>query len=410
MKIAFVLFFSFLQFCVVAQTITGIVKDAERNEPLSGVTVYIGNSSRSTVTNSNGAFSIEGFSNSSFELLFSLVGYQVYMIPSEKIGKSQLLVKLKAKDNQLDPVAIQAYEKDGWKKWGRLFTDDFIGMLPFSNQCTIKNTDVIKFRFSKKNNELEAIALEPLIIVNDYLGYKIRYDMNFFLHNFNSHYVFYAGYPVFSNISNGTHYLKVREKRREEVYTGSLMHFMRALYKESLESEGFQIRKMQKIPNTEKKRADSILKANTYVSIKPDGSRVIMNKLEQIYPRDSINYFKSLRRQPDILSVLNNRFLTAKDILVQKDSIGTIFEIPDYLHITFPSKLELPEYYVNKLNINGDSCITSVISFLEDKKLKVFEDGKYYPPTNVLSEQYWSWSEKISSMLPTDYKRKKDEK
>ncbi|PZP51897.1 MAG: hypothetical protein DI598_02070 [Pseudopedobacter saltans] len=410
MKIALAIVLYFLCSYVHAQTITGIVKDTENGKPLIGVTVYIGNSSRSTVSDGNGTFSIVGFSNSPYELIFSFVGYEILVIPSQKIGKEPLNITLKPKENSLDPVAVQTFEKDGWKKWGKLFMDNFIGTLPFSNQCTIKNKDVIKFRYSEKKNELEAIAFEPLIIVNDYLGYKIRYDLEYFINNFKSHYVFYAGYPVFSNISNSSHYLKIREKRRAEVYTGSLLHFARAMYNNTIKEDGFQIRKLQKIPNLEKKRVDSIYKNNNYVSIRPDGTKLIMNKVGQLFPRDTVNYFKAVQRQPDILNILSNKFLSANDLFVRKDTSAKVFEIPDYLYITFPSKLELPEYYTNKFNINGDSCITAVISFLDDKKLSFYSNGAYFPPTNLLTEQYWSWSDKISSMLPFDYKKLKDEK
>lgn len=251
MKTLFIVILTFLQAIVAAQTITGKVLDAETGTALSGAAVYISNSSRSTVTDNKGAFSIEGF-NSSYDLIFSLVGYKIVSVPSDRMGKMPLEIRLQSKENALDPVAVQSYEKDGWNKWGRLFLENFIGTLPYSNQCVIKNKDAVKFRFSKKKNQLEVIALEPLIIVNDYLGYKIRYDMIVFQNDFNTHYVFYAGYPVFSNISNGTHYLKVRNKRREDAYSGSMLHFMRALYNDDLAKEGFQIRNLKKIPNLEK--------------------------------------------------------------------------------------------------------------------------------------------------------------
>ncbi|WP_447642394.1 MULTISPECIES: carboxypeptidase-like regulatory domain-containing protein [Chitinophagaceae] len=404
MRIVFTVLLLWIHTATFAQTVTGKVLDATNGAALSGVTVYISNSSRSTTTDSKGVFTIEGF-NSSYELVFSLVGYHLVSLTSDKLSKNPIEVKLSPKEHALDPVAVQSYEKDGWNKWGRLFLDDFIGTLPFSDQCVIKNKDMVKFRFSRKKNILDAIALEPLTIVNDYLGYQIRYDLVAFQVDFNTHFVFYAGYPVFSNISNGKHYLKVRSKRRAEVYTGSMLHFMRALYSDSLAQQGFQVRRMKKIPNFEKQRADSIFKANMYVSIQPDGKRIVMDRLAENFPRDSVNYYKAMRRQPDILNVLGNQLLSAKDLFVKADTVGNTYEIKDYLYITYPTKLEMPEYYTGKMNINGDSCVTAIVSLMDTTKLQVSYNGQYIPPTSVLAEAYWSWSEKISSMLPFDYKK-----
>ncbi|MFT4204972.1 MAG: carboxypeptidase-like regulatory domain-containing protein [Chitinophagaceae bacterium] len=403
MKTFVVILLSFWQAVVMAQTITGKVSDAENGAPLGGVTVYISNSSRATTTDAKGQFSIEGF-NSSYELIISMVGYQIVSIPSTNIGKTPLDIRLQPKENTLDPVAVQSYEKDGWKKWGRLFIQQFIGALPYSNQCIIKNKEAVKFRYSRKNNQLEAVAFEPLIIVNDYLGYRIRYDLQYFISDFKTHYTFYAGYPVFSNISSKAQYLRVRNSRREDVYASSLLHFMRALYNGRLDAEGFQVRNMKKLPNLEKKRVDSIYKANTYISLLADGRKMVMNKTEQIFPRDSLNYYSVVRRQPDILNVLDDRLLSSKDLSVSTDSIGKTFAIKDYLHIIYPSKWELPEYYTGKIGVYADSCITSVISLLDTDTIQVFYNGQYIPATSVLTEQYWGWSEKISSMLPFDYK------
>jgi len=34
----------------------------------------------------------------------------------------------------------------------------------------------------------------------------------------------------------------------------------------------------------------------------------------------------------------------------------------------------------------------------------VTNSGSYYNPTNLIMSGYWSWSEKIATMLPFDYK------
>ncbi len=404
MRILLIVIIVFLQARAYSQIIKGKVLDSQSGTPLTDVTVYISNSSRSTTTDTKGFFSIEGFSNSNYDIVFSLVGYQITSLHSDKISANQIEIRLQARKNDLSPVVIQNFDKDGWMKWGKLFTDLFIGTLPFSDQCIIKNKDAVKFRYSKKTNSIEVVALEPLEIENKYLGYKIRYDLQQFIYDFNSTQILYTGYPMFKNISTRKKYLLEREKRREDVYEGSLLHFMRALYSNALEKEGFKMQRLKKIPNKEKKRADSIFNANRYISFRPDGTKVIMNKMEQVFPPDSVNYYKSLRLQPDILWLLDKHFLTSDSIYVRNDTIGKIYSFPLYLYITYPNKLQLPEYYKNRATQNNNSYITSIASLSPDTELLVFENGQYAPPTDFIIEAYWSWSEKVSSMLPFDYK------
>jgi hypothetical protein len=75
---------------------------------------------------------------------------------------------------ELESITVEPWEKDGWERWGRVFTESFIGTTSASRQCEIKNHKALRFRYSKKNGTLIAVADEPLIIENRALGYRIQ--------------------------------------------------------------------------------------------------------------------------------------------------------------------------------------------------------------------------------------------
>ena len=46
----------------------------------------------------------------------------------------------------------------------------------------------------------------------------------------------------------------------------------------------------------------------------------------------------------------------------------------------------------------------SIISLIGKPYIFIYSDGSYFEPNNILTEGYWAWSEKLSNLLPTDYK------
>jgi hypothetical protein len=56
------------------------------------------------------------------------------------------------------------------------------------------------------------------------------------------------------NLKGSNRKQKAWEKKRQETYLGSLMHFMRSVYRNTIMTEGFEVRHLQKVPNVEKQR------------------------------------------------------------------------------------------------------------------------------------------------------------
>jgi TonB-dependent SusC/RagA subfamily outer membrane receptor len=89
-----------------AQTFTGVVKDADSNDPIPGVSVTVKGSSKGVLTNASGEFTLNGLDEKS-SLVFSFVGFLTQEIQTG--NKSQILVLLKQDSKSLDEVVVVGY-------------------------------------------------------------------------------------------------------------------------------------------------------------------------------------------------------------------------------------------------------------------------------------------------------------
>lgn len=105
--------FSSLAFNVTERTITGTVFSSDDGQPMPGVNVTLKGSSRGTVTNSNGQYSLS-VPSSGGTLVFAFIGFKAQEI---KIGTSNVMnVKLSPDVNALQEVVITGHYKRAEKK------------------------------------------------------------------------------------------------------------------------------------------------------------------------------------------------------------------------------------------------------------------------------------------------------
>lgn len=232
----------------------GKVVVAGTGTPIPAASIYLSNTSVGTVSKEDGSFSIENFPEGRYDLVVTILGYITYTIELNAGKIPQFLtIPLQPKAQELQEVIVQGYEKNGWKKWGDFFMESLIGKTPNARQCILLNKEVVRFRFSKKLNILTAISDEPLLIRNRALGYELKYDLSAFEYNFKTNIFYYQGFPLFTEIESGSKRRnKNWERNRQETFQGSLLHFMRSLYRNQLVQDGFELRKIirKKEPNT----------------------------------------------------------------------------------------------------------------------------------------------------------------
>jgi hypothetical protein len=394
------LFIFLLPFTAAAQNIlTGRVVDAGTNEPINAASVFLNNTSIGTSTNTQGQFRIQ-IPAGKFELIVSSIGYETINLPVSGIEITEtLVIKMNLKAKELETVVIEPFEKDGWEKWGRLFLENFIGTSEGAGQCKILNHETIRFRYSKVKNLLTAIAMEPLVIENKSLGYNVVYQLEQFQFDFKNKFLFFQGYPFFKPMEGSAAKQRRWESRRADAYSGSILHFMRAIFTNKLKEEGFEVRSLKKIVNEEKQRVRAVYgKSSRKVS--SAGGAVTVTHSSNI-PADSLEYYEKILKQKDYFEEIGKQVLPGDSIAFAVDKAIAGLEFPDYLLVIFKNKQAPPEY--RRVHPENGSAIVSHITLLHGGHVEIYHNGMYYDPANMLSLGYWSWSEKISAMLPFDY-------
>ncbi len=387
------------------QTIRGKVIDSDNHKAIASANVFLSNTSIGTLTNENGEFAIEHFPSGRFDLVISFIGYESYIISlsSNKLPE-KLEVILKPKINELQEVIVEPYEKDGWERWGSFFMENFIGTSAFAADCKLLNSDVIKFRQNKKNNTLQAFANDRLVIENKALGYVLKYDLVRFEFDFNTRMLIYQGYPLFEEMDAKREGMKKRWiSNRQDAYYGSMMHFMRSLYHNTIIEQHFEVRRLIKISSEEKKRVKAAYtKARVPVSF--NGQHVIVtdDKKTGLDP-DTLTYYRKVMQQPESFNILINRVLPGDSIAYAIDSITAGLEFENYLQVVYTPK-KMSWEYIKTLPKPIGGPITSEIFRVANEPIVVLANGSYFEGTNLISSGYWAWSEKIASLLPFDYR------
>lgn len=402
------IFFLFL--CVTKNvyaqnTLKGRVFAADTKQPIHLANVFLSNTSIGTVTNAEGFFTLDHFPPGRYDVVVSCIGYESYVATIQYAQLPLTLeVNLKPRINILQEVIVEPYEKNGWEKYGQFFLDNFIGTSALAKDCKLRNPQTIRFRYNKKENVLRAFADEPVILENKALGYILKYDLKTFEYNYSTRIFYFQGYPLFEEMETGRKRIERRwDEKRADAYYGSLMHFMRSLFRNKLVEEGFEVRKLIKISEEEKKRVRALYNKRAYTN--SSGRIVVNDSLLGDGNADSAQYYRKVMSQPEKMNVLINTILPGDSIAFAIDSFtaGLFFE--DHLQVIYLYK-QVPDEYVqaNRLSVQPKMTVMSEIFLPRKKTIAVLANGSYYEGIDLISSGYWGWWEKLATMLPYDYK------
>lgn len=366
-----ILWMAFAQLLPAQRIITGKIIDINSKQALSSASVFLANTSIGTSTNSAGAFKLEITGNGRFNLVVAMIGYETYAREvSLQENLTGLIIELKPRVAELQEVIVGNYDKNGWEKWGDFFMEMLIGNTPNAMKCRLMNKDAVKFSYSKKENILRAYATEPLIIENNALGFNLTYSLTQFEHNYKTRIFFYQGYPLFAEMQSKNNRQKQKWiEARREAYKGSLMHFMRSVFRNKILEEGFEIRRVirQKVPST---------------SIKLNGEPF----MEEV-------------------DVLINTPLNGDSIAFAIDDNTAGLKFNDYLQVVYKDKLMSSLYIKSKRNVSLGDPLTAKLFMPDSSKIvSVLANGSYFFGKDILTLDYWAWSEKLSNLLPLEYK------
>lgn len=386
-------------------SLKGKVVAADGGKPVASANIFLANTSVGTVSNENGEFVIDQFPAGRYELVVSFIGYEPYVTTIQSNHLPVFLeIKLKVKVNELKEVVLEPYEKDGWAKWGNFFMENFIGTSAYAEDCKLLNKEVVKFRFSKKNNTLQAFADDRLVIENKALGYLLKYDLTNFDYDFTTRRFIYQGYPQFEELEAKRDGIRKRWlANRENVYYGSIMHFMRSVYRNKLIEQQFEVRKLIKLSSDEQKRVKAAY-LGARVPVIKNGRNILVtdNSKIELHP-DTLAYYRKVMQDPESFSILINQVLPGDSIAYAIDSLVAGLDFKDYLQIVYTPKKTPVEYARSMRKILPEGPITSEIFRVKEDPIVVFSNGSFFDGTNFITSGYWAWSEKIAVLLPYDY-------
>ena len=336
--------------------ITGKVISEETKQPLLGASVFAQNTTIGTATDIDGMF----------HLYLPVGGYNIvvtftgYAIESQRVSGSdagqKLSFEMKQKEKEMAEVSIVSTNevRNGWEKYGTFFLEQFIGRTANSAGCHIKNTEALKFFFSKKRNRLKVTANEPLQIVNNSLGYNITYALDSFTHDYNSVVSLYTGYPLFEEMAVTEPDQEGRWKQaRVQAYRGSILHFMRSVYNRTLKEQGFEVQYLVRVNENEK----AITLKNFYAAL---------------------NY----KKDDSLLTV---------DVHPNQQAMGVIYT------------KEKPAAKYASLNPDDPRSFQfSILTFAPQQTITIEQNGYYFDQDDIAISEYWTW-DKVADLLPYDY-------
>lgn len=223
-------------------TITGVVKDLETGETLPFCNVFINNTTISTATDMDGKFTLSGLESGPLEVGFSFMGYvaetkKVTMNPG---GILTLNMAMKPFAQDLSDVEIKASRDKNWERDLRKFQNLFIGIDDAASKTQLLNPWVIDFPAATEKGAFTAKADLPIEIENQYLGYKITFNLKEFFDSPTNYRI--AGAARFEELTPDSEIQKSTwEKNRAEVYRKSPMNMFRSILNGSQEREGFYL-------------------------------------------------------------------------------------------------------------------------------------------------------------------------
>jgi len=332
-------------------TTSGKVIDSITKQPLAGASVFCQNTTMGTISNAEGGF-IMKLPVGGYDLIISYTGYETQVIRISGVNAENLTIELKQKDKSLQEVAVVGTNEvaDGLAKYGVFFKDNFIGTTGYAAQCTLQNPEVLQFYFSKKRNRLKVKAKEDLIIINNALGYKIKFQLDSFAHEYNTGMSVYTGFPFYEELPGNDSIKAVWRSNRDKAYHGSRLHFMRSWHDHKLLEEGFVIEKV-------------------------DSNSVALKTIPVENPYDSLFY--QVVENSDVDINYNGRLR----IIYRKS-------LPDARYL---SDNKLPAYLKSQITIMEIS-----------DGFVIQQNGYFYDQNDVTNNGYWSYK-KMADALPYDY-------
>ncbi|MBN1651483.1 MAG: carboxypeptidase-like regulatory domain-containing protein [Bacteroidales bacterium] len=223
------------------QVITGCVLDEKDKTAICCATAYFNGTYVGAIANEQGNFELDCSKNKLMPITISAIGYFSVTLYDYQFDEP-LIIYLKPKIYQLSETTIQAKSlKRKRKRYLKLFKEEFLGTTENALLCTLLNEEDITFNYETDKDTIKVFALNPIQVENKALAYQVTYYLDKFEYYKQTQSTYFEGNIQFKerNIAAQDQH-KIKEKR-ELCYLGSRMHFIRALWLNRLQSNGFTV-------------------------------------------------------------------------------------------------------------------------------------------------------------------------
>ncbi|WP_194777305.1 carboxypeptidase-like regulatory domain-containing protein [Pararhodonellum marinum] len=389
---AFLTFLFFLFTCCVSgQVLKGVVLDDDTGEPVPYSTIFLNNTTFGVSADVEGNFSLK-IPKGNYEVVVRNLGYELVVINirTEEL-KPFYEIRLISDTRQLSEIKVDGERDALWYRNLEIFKALFLGTSENGRKCKILNPEVLVLDSESKAGTLSAKAMDVLKISNPKLGYEIDYILICFKIDSISNEVYFQGYPSYKNFAKYESKLPRRIiKSREQAYRGSIHHFLKSIFYDKDEEEGYLIRQVKRVPNPERPSDELIIDAKRKFS-------QASNSVE----KDSLyqNYI-SREHLPEIISVGDTTFSNGSVFTMKNQDDKLMLRFEDYLEVTYTEeKMQLAYYGLTSAFY--PKAQTSLLKMTVPYTI-INHQGLTENPFDIFLQGYMGW-EKMGDALPLDY-------
>jgi hypothetical protein len=391
---------SFIVFCHLSVNAQFIIKGRVLNgvdkKVVANASVFLSNATIGTKTNADGNFILQNVKPGKYELVVSIIGFYTYhqTIVVNNSPLTLMDIEISVKTEVLKEVRIKSGVDAHWQRNYEWFKDGFLGTSSLAKKCKILNPGVLDFDYDEKTDSLTVTSGDFLIIENSALGYKVKYLVDSFVRGNYGQNIHYVGSVLFEPMEGTPSQEQRWLKRREKVYEGSVMHFLRSSLNNGIEDEGFRVFQYAIYANPDRP-ADSLIEAkiNRYKNLKSKDTRY----------RDSLSFWVRKSELPKKLHSLKNFPLNEKDIIRLTDQKG-IYGLGcenDGLYITYNKTRRFPKKGDLTL-LNSPYNNESTLLRFNSPYVLFDNNGWIINPNSISFTGLWS-NNRVAGLLPVDY-------
>ena len=180
-------FFALLLFAAIQGTFaqihfSGTVYDKATNQPVPDVYVSFNGTMAYAITDNSGKFELSLTQRLITQLVFSHIAYHTVIIENpfdefpEEIYMEQRLNML---GNVIISEKVLPEYADPFSRAQKMraFREQFLGTTQAGKACIIMNESDIELRYSVQTNTLYASSDNPIVVLNEYLGYLVSFTL-----------------------------------------------------------------------------------------------------------------------------------------------------------------------------------------------------------------------------------------